>query len=218
MYRGYLVTVEARPSGVLRLRRPFPATAIAAVGTQQPAAEPQLRRPATRGLDRTSRQGRVTAVTPAKTATQIDRPERFHVEVSDPAEMHEFLEPAYGAKVRLCNRDTVRGDIEASTDPINKVVGVWVTAGRAEGHSDGIAGSATPGEVTMVAQPDMPNYTHTQDVCQISVLMDPSVVASVATGIPASKASLPIRFMSFQPVNAASAQRCKDTLRYVKDV
>jgi hypothetical protein len=29
---------------------------------------------------------------PVKTATQIDRPERFHVEVSDPAEMHEFLE------------------------------------------------------------------------------------------------------------------------------
>lgn len=175
-------------------------------------------------------------MTPAKTATQIDRPERFHVEVSDPAEMHEFPERAYGAKVRLCNRDGVRGDrpslihmrtdvgpfaieevqlrgdIEASTDPINKVVGVWVTAGRAEGHSDGIAGSATPGEVTMVAQPDVLNYTHTQDVCQISVLMDPSVVASVATGTPASKASLPIRFMSLQPVNAASAQRCKDTL------
>jgi AraC-like DNA-binding protein len=146
-------------------------------------------------------------MTPAKTATQIDRPERFHVEVSDPAEMHEFLERALGAKVRLCNRDSVRGDrpslihmrtdvgpfaiekvqlrgdIEASTDLINKVVGAWVTASRAEGHSDGIAGSATPGEVTMVAQPDMPNYTHTQDVCQISVLMDPSVVASVATGI-----------------------------------
>jgi hypothetical protein len=164
MYRGYLVTVEARPSGELRLRRPFPATAIAAVGTQQPAAERRLRRL-------------------RRPATQIDRPERFHVEVSDPAEMHEFPEREYGAKSRLCNRDSVRGDIEASTDPINKVVGVWVTAGRAEGHSDGIAGSATPGEVTMVAQPDMPNYTHTQGMCQISVLMDPSVVASVATGI-----------------------------------
>jgi AraC-like DNA-binding protein len=108
--------------------------------------------------------------------------------------------------------------MEASTDPINTVLGVWVTAGRAEGHSDGIAGSATPGDVTMVVQPDLPNYTRTQDECQISVLMDPSVVASVATGIPASQASLPIRFMSFQPVNSASAQRCKDTLRYVKDV
>ena len=49
-------------------------------------------------------------MTPAKTATQIDRPERFHVEVSNPAQMHEFLERAYGAKVRLCNRDSVRGD------------------------------------------------------------------------------------------------------------
>jgi hypothetical protein len=38
-------------------------------------------------------------MTPAKTATQIDRPERFHVELSDPAEMHEFLERAYGPKV-----------------------------------------------------------------------------------------------------------------------
>ena len=44
-------------------------------------------------------------MTPAKTATQIDRAERFHVEVSDPAEMHEFLERAYGAKVRLCNTE-----------------------------------------------------------------------------------------------------------------
>src|ERR1700704_4806955 len=74
MYRGYPVTVEARPSGELRLRRPLPATAIAAVGTQQPAAEPQLRRP----------------------GTQIARPDRFHVEVSDPTEMHEFLERLYG--------------------------------------------------------------------------------------------------------------------------
>jgi hypothetical protein len=49
-------------------------------------------------------------MTPAKTATQIDRPDRFHVEVSDPAEMHEFLERAYGAKVRLCHSDSVRGD------------------------------------------------------------------------------------------------------------
>jgi len=34
MYRGYLVTVEARPSGELRLRRPFPATAITAVASK----------------------------------------------------------------------------------------------------------------------------------------------------------------------------------------
>lgn len=212
------MTVEARPSGELRLRRPFAVTAIAAVGTQRPAAEPQLRRSPTRGLDRTSRQGRVTATTAAKTATQTDRPERFHVEVSDPAEMHEFLERAREAKVRLCNRDSVRGDrpsqihmrtdvgpfaieelqlrcdIEASTDPINTVVGVWVTAGRAEGHSDGIAGSDTPGQVTKVAQPDVPTFRRTQDVCQISVLMDPSVAASVAAGTPTTKASCPIRF------------------------
>ena len=49
-------------------------------------------------------------MTPAKTATQIDRPERFHVEASDPAEMHEFLGRAYRARMRLCNRDSVRGD------------------------------------------------------------------------------------------------------------
>jgi hypothetical protein len=35
-------------------------------------------------------------MTPAKTAKQIDRRERFHVEVSDPAEMHEFLERGMG--------------------------------------------------------------------------------------------------------------------------
>jgi hypothetical protein len=39
-------------------------------------------------------------MTPAKIATQIDRPERFHVEVSDPAEMHEFLERAADRSLR----------------------------------------------------------------------------------------------------------------------
>lgn len=39
-------------------------------------------------------------MTPAKTATQIDRPERFHVEVSDPAEMHEFLERVWAIAAR----------------------------------------------------------------------------------------------------------------------
>jgi hypothetical protein len=37
---------------------------------------------------------------PVKTATQIDRPERFHVEVSDPAEMHEFLERVWAIAAR----------------------------------------------------------------------------------------------------------------------
>src|ERR1700681_1988833 len=135
-------------------------------------------------------------MTPAKTATQIDRPERFPCRGvrsrrdaripgarvwGQGASLQQrqcarrpSIADRYAHRRRAIEEVQLRGDMEASTDPINKVLGVWVTAGSAEGHSDGIAGSATPGDVTMVVQPDLPDYTHTQDECQISVLMDPS--------------------------------------------
>jgi transcriptional regulator GlxA family with amidase domain len=47
------------------------------------------------------------------------------------------------------------------------------------------------------------------------VLLDPSVVAEVAAGLPSGQAIVPIRFTSFQPVNAAAAQLWKDTVTYV---
>jgi hypothetical protein len=112
----------------------------------------------------------------------------------------------------------VPGDIEASLDPINKVVALWAAAGSMTSHCDGIVGSAMPGEITMVAQHDLPNSTRYNDLDETVVLMDPSVVTGVATGLPARLAPLPIRFSSFAPVDAAAAQCWKDTGSYLKDV
>jgi AraC-like DNA-binding protein len=182
-------------------------------------------------------------MTLAHTATQIHRPLRSHAEVSDPAELHEFLDRVYGAKLRLSRNGSASrdgspllthartdvgpfaideihlpGDVEASPDPLNKVVGVWATDGNLSGHSDGIAGSATPGEITMMSQPDLPHYSHSRDLRQIVLLLDPSWVAGVATGMPTGQSLVPIRFSSFAPVDAAARRLWQDTVSYVKDV
>ena len=49
-----------------------------------------------------------------------------------------------------------------------------------------------------------------------SVLLDQSVVAGVATGLPSSQAPLPVRFRSFQPVDADAARLWRDTVSYDK--
>jgi AraC-like DNA-binding protein len=89
---------------------------------------------------------------------------------------------------------------------------------RFASHCDGIAGGATPGEVTLQSQPDLPYQVELQNLHQTVVLIDPALVASVATGVPAGQAPLPVRFSSFAPVDAAAAQRWTDTVSYVKDV
>jgi hypothetical protein len=50
------------------------------------------------------------------------------------------------------------GDLKASQYPLNRMVGASVTEGRVAGVRDGVSGGATRGEVTMVAQPDLPRY------------------------------------------------------------
>jgi AraC-like DNA-binding protein len=70
----------------------------------------------------------------------------------------------------------------------------------------------------MMSQPDLPHYSHIEDVRHTVVLMDPSVVADVAAGLPAGQGPLPIRFSSFAPVDGAAAQLWKNTVSYVKDV
>jgi AraC-like DNA-binding protein len=175
-------------------------------------------------------------------ATQVHRPERSHVEVSGRAEVYQFLEAAYGTEMRLTNRDRagdgrlrlvharidvgpfaieeayLPGDVEVSTDPLNRVVGAWTSSGRVTGHCAGIAGAATAGDIRLVGQPDVPYYAHTQDLYHTVVLMDPGMVAGVAAGLPVSQTPLPIRFASFGPLDAAGAQRWKDTVSFVKDV
>ncbi|MCW2690580.1 MAG: AraC family transcriptional regulator [Mycobacterium sp.] len=157
--------------------------------------------------------------------------------------MPDFLEGAYGATLRVSgiggasrgggsllihSRTDVGpfkiddaqlpGDFAASPDPVNKVVGVWVTRGTVACDCDGMAGDATAGDVTLPAQHDLPFYAEHQGLHETVVLLEPSLVAGVAAGLPAGHAPLPIRFSSFGAVDAASAQRWKDTVSYVKDV
>ena len=90
--------------------------------------------------------------------------------------MRQFLEAAYGVKLRLKAQPArpddahvrtdvglfaieeihLPGELEASPDPINKVAAVWATAGKVKGHSGRLSSEATPGEITLTTQPDLP--------------------------------------------------------------
>jgi AraC-like DNA-binding protein len=170
----------------------------------------------------------------------IHRPERTSAELAGSAEIEQFLEGVYGARLRLKEsrprgRDEtlthqrvdvgafsiddvhLPGQVEFFPDPLDRVVAVWATGGRVEGRCEGIKGEASAGEITMVSQSDLPHYTHAEDVSVTSVLLDPSVVASVAAGVPVSQAPLPIRFNDFRPINSASSRLWMSTVDYVKN-
>jgi AraC-like DNA-binding protein len=176
------------------------------------------------------------------TPLPVHRPQHSLVELSDLAETQAFLQTAYGTWLRLARKSLtpsgdslllhvrvdvgafaiddvyVRGEWEAAHGPFNKVMGVWVTAGRMEGHCDGIRAGATTGDITMVAQPYLSSDLRSQNLRETVVAVDPAVIASAAAGVPAEQATLPIRFSSFTPFNTAAAQGWKDTVSYVKDV
>ena len=173
-------------------------------------------------------------------ATKVHRPERSRVEVSDAAEIRRFLDSAYGANLRLKENGTrgpdeslthsridvgpfivedvhLPGDVETSSDPLHRVVALWTIDGRVESHCDGLKSEAAPGEVALLSQPDLPHQGRAQDLRVTSVLLDPSVVAGVATGLPSRQAPLPVRFADFRPVDTASSRLWKDTVNYVKN-
>jgi AraC-like DNA-binding protein len=174
---------------------------------------------------------------------QLHRPERSRIAVSDPAELPEFLASAYGARMRLSQIGTgpghdsplmtharadvgtfavddidLPGVLKASSDPLNKVVAAAVVDGWLTGECDGLAADATAGEVMMAAQPDLPRYSHAQALHSIVLVLDPSLVAGIAAGLPTGQGPLPIRFSSFTPVDAAAGGKWQDTVKYVKDV
>ena len=168
------------------------------------------------------------------------KPERSQVEITDPAEAVEFLDEAYGGSLRLSRTQQdpregpvlthartsvgpfaieevyVAGDIEVAPDPLNKVIAIWTTGGRISGTCDGITSDAQAGDVVLLSQPHLPHRAWAHDVRTTSLLLDPSMVAAVATGLPSSQAPQPIRFSSFQPDDAAAARLWKDTVNYVK--
>ncbi|WP_233213487.1 helix-turn-helix transcriptional regulator [Mycobacterium hubeiense] len=104
--------------------------------------------------------------------------------------------------------------MRASPDPLNKVIAVWAKGGRLAGSCDGIEAHARPGDVSLVTQPDLPHDVQARDLSVTSVVMDPGLVASVATGTPDSDAK-PIRFFRFEPVDTAAGRLWQDTVRYV---
>jgi AraC-like DNA-binding protein len=167
---------------------------------------------------------------------------RFDVELTDPDEIGDFLESAFGARIdvswaplahsggrpRLRHRRTdvgpiiidhieVPGRAQMFPDPLGKVVAWWSSSGRIGGECAGLAGRAEAGEITLTAQHDLPSTVYAEDLTVTAVLLDPAVVAGVAAGVPSTEAPMPFRFSTFQPVDADAVRLWQDTVRYVRD-
>lgn len=164
---------------------------------------------------------------------------RTQVKIIDSDEAAAFLDDAYGSRLRLSRLANptggpvltysrhdagsftiddmaMAGGFTASPDPLHKVLAVWANRGRIAGRCAGIGGLARAGEVALMAQPDLPHDAEAEDVALTTVLLDPALVASLATGVPEAEAS-PIRFSLFQPVDDSARQLWQQTVHYVKE-
>jgi AraC-like DNA-binding protein len=172
--------------------------------------------------------------------TKIQQLDRAKVEVSGAVEIRRFLEGAYGTHLRLHDSRlgadqrlvhsrldcgsfviddmTLPGEVDFSVEPMHKVAVLWVTHGRVRSSCDGLEAEAAAGDVILASQPDLPSHVQTQDARMTTVLMEPAVVASVATGIPNGQAPPPVRFSSFEPVSPAAANAWRDTVSYVTNL
>ena len=174
-------------------------------------------------------------------AAQFFRPERSEAQISDIADADEFLEDAYGVSLRLSRRlsghregplvchtrvsvgpltiDDVysAGQLDARPDPLGRVVVTWPSSGHVAASCDGLHSEASAGDVALLTQPHLPYRASSEDLRATAVLLDPALVASVATGLPVSQAPLPIRFSNFEPVDAAAARLWKRTVTYIKE-
>jgi AraC-like DNA-binding protein len=173
----------------------------------------------------------------------VHRAERSHVEIRDPAEVSSFFKCAYGTGQRLSARADVQhaqtlslsrtrldigpvaideihqlGHVRLSADPIDKAIVVWVTRGTVASRCNGLAGRAAAGEITVLAQHDLPSRADLHDLHQTSLVMEPSLLAGAAAGDPAGDALLPIRFLSFAPKDAAAGRLWQKTVRTVRMV
>ncbi len=170
-------------------------------------------------------------------ATKVHQPVRTRDEILDAAEIREFLDAAYGTRLRLRQLRSARrplrhtrldigpviiddarvpGDLAASPDPLNKVVAVWAKDGNVFGNCSGLVGEAGPDEVTLLSQPDLPHRAEFDDIHTTAVLLDPNLIAAEVGATATGDAPL-IRFSSFRPVDASAARLWKSTVRYVRD-
>lgn len=171
----------------------------------------------------------------------VHQARRSHTEIRDPAEAPTFFRHTYGTKVRLQARTNVRhtgtfslsrtrldvgpvtideirqlGHVRLSADPIEKAIVVLVSRGSVSSQCNGLAGRAAPGEITVLAQHDLPICAELHDLDQTSVALEPSLLAREATADPAADARLPIRFLSFAPKDAAASIVWQHTVRTVQ--
>lgn len=170
------------------------------------------------------------------------RVERFHVEITDPADADEFLEDAYGISLRpsrrlprrlegavLTHTRTIAGSLtiddfysaghmDVRSDPLNKVAAIWAAGGQVATACDGTRAEVAAGNIGILAQPHLPYRARFDEVRLTAVLLEPAVVAGVAAGRTSSHAPLPIRFTSLQPTDSAAARMWKSTVGYVKDI
>jgi AraC-like DNA-binding protein len=107
-------------------------------------------------------------------------------------------------------------DVQAAPDALGKVVVLWPDAGYVEGHCDGHVGCAGAGDVTLLSQPHLPHRTCAHRLSATCVLLDPTLLLTVAGVMPHHRPH--IHFTSFRPVNGSSAERWKNTVRYIQDV
>ena len=56
-----------------------------------------------------------------------------------------------------------------------------------------------------------------RDLVAKTLLLDTTLVASVATGLPRAQAAMPFRFTRFQPHDSSAGQLWKDSIAYVRD-
>ncbi|WP_231737694.1 helix-turn-helix transcriptional regulator [Mycobacterium sp. IS-1742] len=166
-------------------------------------------------------------------------PSRTRREFTDPDKAAAFLDDAYGSRLRLSRLDDpaggavlthtrhdagafviddfeVAGRFTASPEPLHKVAAVWANRGRIAGRCAGVHGRARTGEIALLTQPDLPHDAEAEDIAVTTVLLDPALVAGVATGVPQAQAQ-PIRFSLFEPVDDPAARLWQRTVRYVKD-
>ena len=169
----------------------------------------------------------------------MHKPKRSLVRVPD-AQVHDFLERAYNVKLRLSRSEPVQrepalthartdigafaiddvdlaGDLSAEADPLDMLIVAWATHGRVACQSDGLSVEASLGDIAVLAQPGQAHVTHCQDLRIISVLIEPSLLASVAVGVPARQVQASVRFSSLTPVDAGAEQLWRRTVGYVKN-
>jgi AraC-like DNA-binding protein len=169
---------------------------------------------------------------------EIHRPTRTRLQ-SGGADIGDVLEDAYGIPLRIreiraqsvddqlthervdvgpfaIEEVHLPAELEFSPDPLGKVAALWVTGGRLEGRCEGIKGEASRGELTLVSQSDLPHHSRADDLTVTALLLDPSLVAGVAGGVPVGQTADSVRFDDFRPVNEASARLWMSTVRYVK--